>query len=229
MNENVTGEANSPPYVLALTIVRATNPDPLHGSDEVLFCVRNRDVNLTHPNVVSVPTQRIPDAIGRELEAMGSPQGTSGDTQLLSSARHSNSDADGHNPLIYIVESIFARKMGMADSLESDQLVFTAQLAGFHHGHAQYEKGTGENPDIDDDEELRMINVEVRIDEGADLFRPSTVSYDYILWASEAKFRKMWEDNDTTLIGLPEHLDIWVCAHGLCIASTYDVLSAKRS
>ena len=229
MNGKVTGDADSPPYVLALTIVRTTNSDSVHGGDkeEVLFCVRNRDVNLTHPNVVSVPTQRIPTALGDEMIAEGLANGTFGKTQLLNSKKSSNRDTKGHNSMIYAVESLLAGKMGMADHLESNEFEFTVELAGFHHGHAQYEKGTGENPDVDDDEELRMINLVVRIDEGIDSFPPSTISYDYLLWTSTPNFRKMWENNDTTLIGLPDHVDIWVCAHGLCIASTYDILSAK--
>lgn len=216
-----------PPFVLALTIVRSGHAGISKKSpeDEVLYCVRDPSVNLTHPDVVSVPTQRIPESLGDELSAMGKANGTFGETQLLSSETASNRDDKGHNPMIYAVESLLAGKMGMANHLESNRLTFTAQLAGRRQGRARYPKKTGENPDINDDEELRMINLLVRIDKGADLFPDKTLSYYTQAWATKSDFMKVWDDKDATLIGLT----VYVCIDGLCIASTYDVLSAINS
>ncbi|RLA54460.1 MAG: hypothetical protein DRR42_01845 [Gammaproteobacteria bacterium] len=230
MSENLAQDTNSPPYVLALTIVRSTSAESASHEDdeEVLFCVRNRSTNLTHPDVVSVPTQRIPDVVGRAIEALGSPQGKSGDTQLLTSAKYSNNGTKGHNPLIYVVESLLASKMAMADRLELGELEFTVELAGTHYGRARYAKGSGENPEVNDDEELRMINAWARIDKGAHLFQGATISYGVQKWTACSDFIRMWDGKDVTIVGLSPQQAVGVCVLGLCITSTYDVLRAKR-
>lgn len=231
MNSNTNDESNLPPYVLALTIVCPQNTRASSGSAEegVLFCVRNREVNLTHPDVVSVPTQRIPSSVGQKLDDTGTPNGVFGDTQLLSSAKISNSETDGHNAMIYAIEALLARKMGVANHLESNELMFTAELSGYHHGRARYPKGTGANRDVDDDEELKMLNLLIQIDKGAHLFPDSTISYGVQKWTTVSKFIKMWDSKDPTIVGLTPEQAIGCCVDGLCITSTYDILSAKRN
>lgn len=220
-----------PPFVLALTIVRPakTGANENNLEDEILYCVRDQQVNLTHPNVVSIPTQRIPTSLGEELMAKGTDKGTQGETQLLTSVIASNKDVNGHDPMIFAVESIMARKLGLADQLESDELAFTVELAGHQRGRARYLKGSGKNPGINDDEELRMINLFVRIDEGADLFPDKTPSYRILSWATMSNFTQMWEDKKATGLGITEHEAIFVCVDGLCLHSTYDILTAMRS
>ena len=217
------------PYVLALTVVRPNGESTDGHADgfDVLSCVRDRSVNLTHPDVVSVPTQRIPISIGNELEALGTPNGSYGETTLLASDRYSSQDSDGHNPMIYIVESLLSRKMGVADALESGDLEFTAELVGYHHGHARYPAGTGVNHDIDDDEELKMLNLRVEVTRGADLFPDQTVSYKTQNWSRVSEFLEMWDAKDPLIIGLTPEQAFGCCVDGLCIASTYDGLRAR--
>ncbi len=220
-----------PPFVLALTIVRPAKASANGNNleDEILFCVRDQQVNLTHPDVVSIPTQRIPTSFGEELMARGTDNGTQGETQLLASMSASNKDVNGHDSMIFAVESIMARKLGLADQLELDELSFTVELAGRQRGRAKYPKGSGKNPSINDDEELRMINLLVRIDEGADLFPNKTPSYRILSWATMSNFTKMWDEKKATGLGITAHEAIFVCVDGLCLHSTYDILTAMRS
>ncbi len=219
----LTDNCPDPPFVVALTIVRG--PSTPHGGisddSEVLVCVRNGVVNRTHPEVVSVPTQRIPAVLAERILDKNKSEGTEGDTLLYREHRTSSLDANGHNELIYIVEALLARKLGIGDSLETDCLTFEAALAGSLEGIAQY-------PNLCEAEPLRMLNVVVYLRSGAKLFPERTESYDLIKWAPVKGFLKMWYgEKDPREIGLSGQQAMGVCVDGLCIASSADVLSAK--
>jgi len=213
------------PDVLTLTIIDSlsTIDDIITADSKVLYCVRSQRANLTHPDIVSVPTQRIPHEIASSLLDKADLTGMSDRTRMYQGPTLSSESENGHNPLIYCVESLLSRKLGLADYLERDEIKFRAQLSGTHDGVAEY-------PNLDTNEELCMINVIVRIDEGAEFFPDQTGSYNKSGWVKASDFMRMWDSGkDATLVGLSPLEALNVCVDGLCILSTYDVLSAKLS
>ena len=218
---------NVRPFVLALTIIKSDKPlsDGISANDEVLVCVRNGKINRTHPEVVSVPTQRIPSALAENILAAGTVEGENGDTTIYRGNAVSTQSANGHSEIIYIVESLLSGKLGLADAIEGDKLSFTARLAGNLVGTANYPELA--DTEHDDHEHLQMLNLLVRIEQGADLFEKCTLSYDHVKWAPIDKFLKMWKDGkDPTIIGFSGKLSFGLCVDGLCISSSADILTA---
>jgi len=211
------------PYVLTLTILNAEKTK-INGNlnDKIVrFCVRNSDVNPTHPDVVSVPTQRIPQTLAEAIIASSTECGKSGKTMLREQSFVSNKDVDGHNAVIFAVESLFSRKMGVADILERNEIEFSAALAGTHIGTAKY-------VNLGKEECLHMLNIQVLITKGADKFPDKTTSYDISGWMPVQKFLPMWDDGkDVTLAGINSEKAMGICVDGLCILSTYDILKSQ--
>ena len=209
------------PDVLTLTIVDGTtlSNGSISNNSRVLCCVRNDKVNRTHPNVVSVPTQRMPASLAHAIIYKGKRRGVFAETSLLSSKPVLSSRVSGHDPLIFAVESLLSRKLGVADALEADVIKFEAVVAGVHNGTANYENlSTSEN--------LRMINVKLVITEGIEHFPNNTTSYDIINWIKVENFLRMWDDGkDVSLAGIGFEKALGICVDGLCILSTYDILS----
>lgn len=221
--EMIRNDKNSAPYVLTLTIIDGkTMPDGcLSKETNVRFCVRNRDANQTHPDVVSVPTQRIPLSLADDIIAGVKQVGKQDDTTLMMQESISNVDNSGHHPLIFAVESLLCRKLGVASDLEKLEIEFNAALVGIHEGVARY-------VNLDEEEQLKMLNVLVVVTKGAFKFPQSSASYDITNWVSVENFLRMWDDGkDVTLAGIDFADALGICVDGLCILSTYDVLMAK--
>jgi len=219
----VTETEDMAPFVLALTIVKssARQPAGFSADDQILICVRNKDINRTHPEVVSVPTQRIPKTLAENLLQDSQTTGMEGDTNLFQGEVYSNTTANGHNEVVFLVESLLSKKLGVADSLESGLIKFRAALHGNQNGVAKY-------PNLDETEHLQMINIVVYVEEGAQLFPTETKSYDLVKWVPTDGFLKMWFDGkDPTNIGLTGEQALGVCVDGLCIASTADIIAAQ--
>lgn len=214
------------PFVLALTIVKSKQAmcDGIDASDEVLICVRNEEFNETHPNVISVPTQRIPAVLAEKIIAAGAEEGNSGSTMLYRGQAACSLSANGHSEIIYAVESLLAGKLGLADAIERGDFSFTARLAGNQIGTANHPEFHG--TDRPDHEDLQMMNIMVRVDQGAELLAQSTVSYDHVKWVSIDKFRHMWANGkQPTDVGFSGEESFGLCIHGLCISSSADVLA----
>src|SRR5437588_8872041 len=99
------------PYVLALTLIEGTGP--ITTDTRIRICVRSPAANRTHPDTVSVPTQRIPAVIAEEMLRAASAKHQTENTLLLASRSMSNELEDGHKSLIYAVEALFAAKLGV--------------------------------------------------------------------------------------------------------------------
>ena len=100
--------------VIAVTIIDCVPESDRFG--EVLLVVRNPQTNATHPGTVSVPTQRVPPAVLPLL------------TRTEVSERwSSNERLSGHKAEIFVVESVLARKLGLADALEAGTIAFEAR------------------------------------------------------------------------------------------------------
>ncbi len=219
----IHSEEKSVPFVLTLTIIDGATLLHRQITKETMvrFCVRNRDVNQTHPDVVSVPTQRIPFSLANNIIADAKQIGTQDGTNLMIQDSISNANHSGHHPLIFAVESLLCRKLGVSSDLEKEVIEFDAALVGIHEGVARYvNMGT--------DEQLKMLNVMVIVTKGADKFPTETESYDISNWIAVENFLRMWDDGkDVTLAGIDFADALGICVDGLCILSTYDILRAK--
>ncbi len=219
----VTNRKDNSPFVLALTILNtdASIAEGASKGDKVLVCVRNREVNKTHPDVVSVPTQRIPTVLAEQILHESQKVGNQGDTMLFNCEEVSNTKENGHNEILFLVESLLSKKLGIADPLEGGAIKFSATLYGNQTGVANY-------PNLDDSEHLRMLNIVVHVHEGADLFPENTKSYDLVKWVPVDGFLKMWfRGKDPKDIGLTGKQALGVCVDGLCISSSADILESR--
>lgn len=175
--------------VIALTVVR---------DQQLLLSQRSPTANRTHPNIVSVPTMRIPWPLAQGLVGFyGAP---------VVSSEFSN----GHDPRIFVAEAVMSRKLGMA--LEDGRPKYDVGVAVVVSGTAKYELGETESGATA--EPIRMINLRVTLREPATFsFAEKTTSYSKIFWVQAADFlrcpMKYW----------------WgPLMRGLCISSTKSVL-----
>ena len=126
--------------------------------------------------------------------------------------------ADGHSPVIFAVEGILSRKLGVADSLENGELSFSATLAAEAVGTSVYDKPTRRS------EQIRMAGISVTVARGAAVFPASTPSYSHVLWVPVNRFLEAVQVKNPAMLGLDPFK---FCIHGLCIATTYDVLAHR--
>lgn len=195
------GQAEAPAPVAAATVI-----DCVPGSDrygKVLVVVRDPRTNATHPDTVSVPTQRIPPELLGALSSTGRI------------GRWSSSEATtGHDPLIFVVESILSRKLGLADALEAGTVVFEARTGRVTVGEASY--GTTVEP-------IAMANVLVRILRGPGWVPERTASFSCIRWVDPAALIGAFETKEPLLL-FPDADPLEVCIHGLCVSTTTDLV-----
>jgi hypothetical protein len=212
------------PDVIALTLLDASSAveRKITRETKVWVCVRNKDVNRTHPDIVSVPTQRIPQALAEDLadfERLGE-DGAFGATKLFVDDLRSNDEFSGHDATIYAVESLLSRKLGISSELERKQVIFSAALRGIQQDFAVYRE-------LGEQEELRMLNLVVWITRGSDLFQESTTSYSSGRWIFLSNYFVMLRTRDATRAGVSAQDALrGVCVDGLCISSTYDILAS---
>jgi hypothetical protein len=180
--------------VLALTILRQ-RAEHL----EILAGVRTGAANITHPGVVSVPTQRVPQVIAESwLSELGRPLGPELAGQL------------GRE-----VEYLLARKLGLADALELRQVRLSIHALSGWQGTSVI----GEDQDGLITEDLTMFNACVEVVEGDGLVPPETASYRPLVWARSTDFLRMVETREVA--ALNADLDeLLFCVYGLCLEST---------
>jgi hypothetical protein len=214
--------SQSPAPVIALTIIDRASLDKGCTSDttKILVVVRDPRTNITHPNVVSVPTQRIPVGLHREIlgempvaaELLG---GHSYKAPMVD-----NGLTNGHDPIIYAVESVLSSKLGVAEHLELGDLSFQAMLRLARVGQS-YHLSDSKSEQV---HYILMANIIVVILNGVHLFPGSTASYSQLSWVEVGKFIGMVEQKDPEVLGTGLNA-IEYCVHGLCISTTYDLLS----
>ena len=219
-------EENTFGDVIALTVIdgRSLSEDGCVIVDSQLrIGVRSEQTNLTHPYIVSVPTQRIPRALADAILEGAPAFGKIGRSIAIESQRVSNECQNGHDPVIYAVESLLCSKLGVADALERGEILFEAVPAIYVVSHAHYPNFLGiQDPPYPASELLRMINIRVDIIEGAGLFPERTPSYYHGRWVSAGDFAKMMDGKDVSLVGLP---GFEFCVDGLCVATTNEIVS----
>lgn len=240
--------AQKPAPIVALTILDAETLGPesrILGSTRILVAARRPDTNPTHPNVVSVPTQRVPATLMRELCGRGRPVGK--DHGLRSKAASLRGPerllrarilkvpfmdsglAGGHAPAVYAVESLLCGKLGLAEAIENKSVRFSAAPRLHVVGTVLYERTSPDIPGrpvtLDGQEYRRELcefcNIQVRL-LGARSVPESTASYRQIRWTTVEEFRGLVKTRDTELmLALFGDHSVHYCVHGLCLTTSY--------
>lgn len=202
--------------ILSLTVLdSATLRDGVVQTDsKVLVVARREDTNPTHPNVVSVPTQRIPEALRDSIAGSAVAVGkdpTSG-VSYFSQGYLDSKVHNGHHPTINAIEALLSRKLGLAESLESEQVSFRAALKAQVDGVALYDN----IGDSDVYEPVSMLNVVIELDQAQAKLPMRTSSYSVIAWAAVESFLDGVETRDPARVS-PELDPLALCVHGVCL------------
>jgi hypothetical protein len=190
--------------VLALTLIRHVG-----GRTEVLVGARTEAANRTHPNVVSVPTLRVPVAVA------------AGWTGALTGALDEATGAG----LRREVDNLLARKLGVADALELGRIGLREHVLRGWQGTSVI--GDEDGPDGEPrTEDLTMFNACVEVTAGAELFPAGTASYAPLTWVGVVEFLEMVRSKEVAALnaGLDELL---FCVYGLCLETSARLLAEQ--
>lgn len=213
--------SGSPNSVVSVAIFDGKLPlsGPVPNSLKVQLVVRDPATNCTHGDVISVPTMRLPSTlIDGVLDFADGDEEDYGRTTLYRSHRMNNVSQDGHNPVIFAVEGVLSRKLGVADLLERGKLTFSAAPFAQAVGSSIYHESVRHS------EQIRMAGILVEITQGAELFPAQTASYSHVLWVSVREFLEAVRTKNPAIVGLDPFK---FCIYGLCIATTYDLLAHR--
>ena len=109
--------------VLILTVADCARENmvfPFHRELRILCGARSGKANPAYPNVVSVPSQRLPKRLAGEILALVKDEPGASRYKFFESARE-----NGNHPIIYSVSNLLARKLGLADALESGDFIYS--------------------------------------------------------------------------------------------------------
>jgi hypothetical protein len=207
--------------VLSLSILdRSTFENgSMCGSTRIQVLVRNPGTNATHPNVISMPTQRIPRVLLHDILSSAEVEARHGTTTYYRGGAVDNSSGSGHHPVIYAVESLLSRKLGVSGELESGALAFIGALRAATTGKAYYPN----LPPGKTEEYITMVNIAVIVTKGANLFPSKTQSYSHMFWTDVGRFLKAIRNKDPVLLnaGLDPTKH---CIRGLCTLVAYSAI-----
>jgi hypothetical protein len=211
----------SPATVVALSMFDLSGgvQAPIDRGTNMQIVVRDPKTNVKHPNVISVPTQRVPEALIRAMIDMVEVE-----AEDLRTTYYRWSEADssvrGHHPVTFAVESVLSRKLEVASALELSRITYRASLRAVSVGKSHYPN----LPSVEMEEHVLMANIMVLITNGAELFPSRTTSYSHVLWIDVKDFLTTVRTRNPFEIGLDP---IEYCIHGLCISTTYDVITKE--
>jgi hypothetical protein len=242
--------AIAPAPIIALTILDAATLGPgarILGSTRLLVGVRNPATNPTHPNVMSVPTRRVPRVLLDEMLRRGPEHGIREDAGLKERASQlglaenilrvgvieapllERRAGGGHDATTLAVEALLSGKLGLADALESGKIDFASAPALHAIGSVLYERTSaaipGEPVTIDGVAYCRELCefVNIRVDlRGVEHLPEETASYSQIRWINVDDFHAIVRTRDVGLLHLlfgdPA---IHYCVHGLCLTTSH--------
>jgi len=200
--------------ILSLTVLDASSLDDrkVSMSSRVLVVARRAETNSTHPNVVSVPTQRLPSALYSAILDSADPLGGEAERSYFRGGVVENGKINGHHPVVFAVEALLARKLGLADDLEHDRCRFRAALRTEVGGVALYDNLGPQNVY----EPVSMLNVVVEVQSQSSPLQLETSSYSMVAWTTVQAFLEGVERKDPAHIS--QKLDpLEFCVHGVCL------------
>lgn len=189
--------------VVALAVIREAE-----NSEEILVGVRDPATNKFHPDVVSVPTRRIPVEVAAALVA--------------SEANESRSPLRAPALDRYVAREVFEAKLGFGDSHEMASLL-DVHLHRIDFGDSLI--------GVDEDgsevtERLGMFGIEVRVQK--DIPVPAaTESYSHLMWIPLDQFLLLAVTRDATMLPLGLKA-AEVCVHGLCMRSATEIVRSRQ-
>lgn len=184
---------------------------------------RSAGTSSRHPGVLSTFTMRVPRPILVEAMIAG---GLKGDEEFEAGqlSRMPNSDTrdfgvpNGFEHVsVFLVESLFARKLGLSDALVNGEIRGTIRPLGIAFDIV--EDPNGGYPE----ERTLMLTYVVDVEVGAELIPDATPSYNPIEWVDGASLERAVRSHDA-LILLPDANPWEVCLHGLCVRSAASFL-----
>jgi hypothetical protein len=229
--------------------------DTITPETKILIGVRNPQTNLTHPGVVSTPTQRVPKSLFASILQLSKKNKRSFnfnssfpeqifDAYQLQAPLFDSQRQTGHNAVMYAVESLLVAKLGLAEPLQRAALHFTATPVVLLSGSTLYEIPGSVGGFINDRRQLKdhslvvkragepvmqeyiqMVCLKVIVD-NADVFPSVTASYSEIKWITIAEFLIMTKRKDVTVLkGYFSEKTLDFCLHGICMLSSLAHLS----
>lgn len=208
---------------LAVADVCAVSLVSFDEPNRILIGVRRSSTNESFPNAMSVPTQRVPSSLLEEISANVHLQVDEGSNHEFESIWVSSSRSSGHDPLIFLIDSILARKLHLSDALESGEFKYEATLATITTAWVDQLRAAGPAmPEL-----TRMANVIVSVTSGASLIPEETASYSRICWRPQRDVLEAIHTNDA-LIAWPDGDPFELCVKGLCLATTADLIERGR-
>jgi hypothetical protein len=209
--------------IVSLTVVdgRTVVDGAIVPASRVLVVARSPEANPTHPDVVSVPTLRIPPALYDDIVASATPVGTdeTGHATYFGDGEADSASHNGHAAVVHATEALLARKLGLAETLESEELRYRAALRSRVDGVAVYDN----LGDANVYEPVSMLNILVEVTDAHEAIPISTSSYKLIGWTSVDQFLRGVRTRDVTAMG-PLFDPIDLCAHGVCLAAAQETL-----
>lgn len=200
--------------ILSLAVLDASSLQAgvVRADSRVLIAARRPATNPTHPNVVSVPTQRIPPALYSAIVDSADPLGSSEERAYFQGGVVDNTSINGHHPVVFAVEALLARKLGLGDALEQGHCRFRAALRTRVGGAALYDN----LGPADVYEPVSMLNVVVEMQGRGSLPPLETSSYSMVAWTTVNSFLEGVDRKDPGYIN--QQLDpLEFCVHGVCL------------
>jgi len=241
----------NPSAIVSLTIFDTGSLDPHEKrnlNSRVLVGVRRPETNKSAPNVVSVPTQRVPFSTLNQICQRTNkvdiqpslrvtfPQELS-EVYFVDGPEVDSTMTSGHDPVVYIVEAILATKLGLAEHLELGHVSFVASPMTLIVGTVLHEKQSyvlhGQPVKIEEreyyQEYQRMCNINVNL-HGAECVPQETASYSQLKWIDVDELCQivMTKGKRHLLSIFGEHA-VSYRIHGMCLLSTYISLSRELS
>lgn len=187
-------------YAIAVAFIN-TEMEMVEFDSRILIGVRKPKSNAQHPNIVSIPTQRIP------AELFGAIKARIGLSPAIG--------RPGDDPIAYAVQCLMSQKLSMGHLLELGEVEFIA---------AAQTVFSGVTPILSDgDKEIAWKMVQIQVytkstlyEKGSRHFPEETVSYSDLRWPTIDKFLEMADDKESGM-------------GGLCIDSTANWLRQKLS
>jgi hypothetical protein len=140
----------------------------IDSSSKLLVVVRDPVTNPTHPNVVSVPTQRVPDSFLKIILSLSTEESRIGATTYFVDNPVNSYSSNGQNnphPLVYLIKNMISNKLGVPFESQTDKFKFEASLQSITYGISYYP-----NISPDSHENIAMASFLVKILEGSQLY-----------------------------------------------------------
>ena len=177
--------------------------DRRKGGQGVLVGIRNEAVNVNHPNVVSVPTMRLPVDLARAVVEQVEHQ------QFTGSIRR---PGVAHDPMGFALWSLLAAKLGVADAIEADLFDVKPVAGCVMQGESLIDYVNG----VDVTERLTMINLLCVVDRGHEHVPTRNSVFSHMQWLDYDVLVDAATSKDLAVLDEP-FTSPEVCIHGLCI------------